>query len=69
MSRSAAVGIPTLDLRVRVRRVSGSLRCMTTHCRNPALLSVEVAERGARRRFLACPECRSTAMLEILEGR
>ncbi len=68
--RSAAVAIPALDLSVQVRRTTGRKGCMTTHCRNPARLSVEVLDRttGRRRSFRACPECRSTAMLEILEG-
>ena len=71
MKPSAAVGLPPLDLAVRVRRVSGGGECMTTHCRNAARVSVEVTDRrtGRRRSFRACPECRSTAMLEILEGR
>ena len=71
MSHSAAVRIPALDLAVRVRRVGKAGECMTSSCRNPARLAVEVTDRrtGRRRRFQACPECRSTALLEILEGR
>lgn len=68
--RSAALGIPPLDLLVRVRRAPGERECMTTFCSNRAELDVEVTDRrtGRRRGFHACAECRSTAMLEILEG-
>lgn len=71
MSRSVALGVPPLDLDVRVRRIGGRESCMTTHCAYPASLSVEVTDRKTRRRrrFVACSECRSTALLEILEGR
>ena len=71
MSRSTALGVPSLDLDVRVRDIQGRKECMTTFCLNPARLSVEVTDRrtGRRRSFRACPECRSTALLEILEGR
>jgi len=74
MPRPAVLAVPTLDpldLAVRVRRIGGRAECMTTFCRNPARLAVEVTDRLHRRRrtFRACPECRSTALLEILEGR
>ncbi len=71
MTRSAALGVPALDLDVRVRSILGHEECMTTSCQNPARLSVEVVDRKTKHRksFRACPECRSTALLEILEGR
>lgn len=68
---SVAVGIPTLDLSVRVRTASPGGECMTSDCPHPAVLSVEVSDRRSRRgrAYRACPECRSTAMLAILEAR
>ena len=69
-TRSAALSIPPLDLDVRVRRARGG-SCLTTDCENPSELSVEVSDRrtGKRRRIEACGECRSTALLQILEGK
>ena len=68
-TRSAALGVPPLDLDVRVRRASGGA-CLTTDCENPSELSVEVTDRRTRRHrhIEACGECRSTALLQILEG-
>ena len=68
-SRSTALTIPPLDLDVRVRRARGGV-CLTTDCENPSELSVEVTDRltGRRRHIEACGECRSTALLQILEG-
>ncbi|GEM_PF-7106520 len=68
-TRSAALIIPPLDLDVRVRRVRGGA-CLTTDCENPSALSVEVTDRLTKRRrtIEACGECRSTALLQILEG-
>lgn len=59
------------DLSVRVRPAPGRGECMTTACRNAPTLAVEVTDErsGRKRSFQACPECRSTAMLHILEGR
>ena len=59
------------DLSVRVRPAPGEGECMTSSCRNAPTLSVEVKDlrSGKARAFQACPECRSTAMLHILEGR
>ncbi len=71
-TRSAALSVPPLDLDVRVRRVRGSegAGCLTTDCENPSELTVEVTDRrtGRRRSIHACGECRSTALLQILEG-
>ena len=58
------------DLDVRVRPAPGQGECMTTACPNAPTLSVTVKDLGSgkSREFRACPECRSTAMLHILEG-
>ncbi len=71
MPHSVALGVPPLDLDVRVRSIQGREECMTSSCQNPARLMVEVVDRKTKRHktFRACPECRSTALLEILEGR
>ena len=63
--------IQTFDLSVRVRPAPGPGECMTTSCRNAPALAVEVKDlrTGRTRAYQACPECRSTAMLHILEGR
>ena len=68
-TRSAALGVPPLDLDVRLRRARGGA-CLTTDCENPSELTVEVHDRrtGLRRSIQACGECRSTALLQILEG-
>ena len=61
----------TFDLSIRVRPAPGRGECMTSACQNPPTLSVTVTDErtGRKRSFQACPECRSTAMLHILEGR
>ena len=60
----------TFDLSVRVRPASGKGECMTSSCPNTPTLKVQVRDLGTglERSFQACPECRSTAMLHILEG-
>jgi hypothetical protein len=71
MPLSAALSLRDLDLDVRVRSIAGREECMTSDCNNPARLLVTVTERRSKKHkiFRACPECRSTALLEILEGR
>ena len=71
-TRSVALSVPPLDLDVRVRRARHTEKavCLTTDCENPSELTVEVTDRrtGRRHSIHACGECRSTALLQILEG-